>query len=345
MRRLALLFISLVTASAQSPGPSCAIASPACSGGGGSWVLCSTQVSQNTSTTGGSSCGLFPSGFSTNWTFNVQVINTVTHAVYTQTSTTVSGTGWCPGLYQHCFNPNTGLDTPYVNAVSQFNSTGAQSGFFTWVGEVTSAPSATSGPLICASPVTTSQPSPPIQQTAAFCPQTPSSPIIIDTADEGFHLTDAADGVDFARLPGGRPVRLAWTDPRFRNGWLALPRDGKVESLSELFGNFTPQPKSDHQNGFIALAIYDLNHDGVIDAKDAVYTRLRVWIDANHDGIAQPEELHTLEELGIERISLDYRESRWMDQFGNQFRYVSAIADSDAPRDKRTYDVFLTTKP
>jgi hypothetical protein len=170
-------------------------------------------------------------------------------------------------------------------------------------------------------------------------------PILIDTADEGFHLTDAADGVMFRNDPDSSELRLSWTDPNFHNGWLALPKNGKVESLSELFGNFTPQPPSDDPNGFRALAVYDLNHDGVIDAADPIYSKLRVWIDSNHDGIAQPEELHSLQELGIERISLDYHESRWTDQFGNQFRYVSAIADSDAPRDKRTYDVFLTTKP
>jgi hypothetical protein len=119
-----------------------------------------------------------------------------------------------------------------------------------------------------------------------------------------------------------------------------LPRDGKVEALSDLFGNFTPQLPSPNPNGYLALEQYDLNHDGVIDTEDAVYGRLRVWIDANHDGIAQQDELHTLNSLGI-----TYRESRSVDGFGNEFRYTASIQDTDAPKDKRTYDVFLLTKP
>lgn len=118
---------------------------------------------------------------------------------------------------------------------------------------------------------------------------------------------------------------------------------GRLTPSSELFGNFSPQPPSDDPNGFAALAVYDLNHDGVIDSQDEIYSRLRVWIDANHDGVAQPEELHTLAELGVERISLHYRESPRVDQYGNRFRYVAGIEDAAGPKDSRCYDVFLVS--
>jgi hypothetical protein len=93
-----------------------------------------------------------------------------------------------------------------------------------------------------------------------------------------------------------------------------------------LFGNFTSQPPGARPNGFIALAEYDKpqnggNGDGVIDEKDQVFSRLRLWIDENHDGICQAAELHKLSEFGIYSLALNYVESRRVDEFGNQFRF------------------------
>ena len=48
--------------------------------------------------------------------------------------------------------------------------------------------------------------------------------------------------------------------------------------------------------GFKALAMYDRryyggNNDDVIDAKDTVFSKLRVWVDSNHNGVSEPGEL------------------------------------------------------
>lgn len=185
------------------------------------------------------------------------------------------------------------------------------------------------------------------------------SPIIIDTEGEGFHLTSAANGVLFDIRGNSHPMQLGWTDPHFRNAFLALPgADGLVHNGKQLFGNFTPQPVSPHPNGFLALAEFDKpenggNGDGVIDERDSVFSSLRLWIDENHDGISQPNELHTLRELSVYSLSLRYFESRKEDQFGNQFRYKARVNPDRAHRDPRdatqsgeparwTYDVFLT---
>ena len=187
------------------------------------------------------------------------------------------------------------------------------------------------------------------------------SPIILDTEGEGFHLTSAAAGVSFDISGTGHPVQIAWTDERYHNAFLALPGpDGLVHNGKQLFGNFTPQPPSAKPNGFIALAQYDKpqnggNGDGVIDDKDQVFSRLRLWIDENHDGICQPNELHALSEFGINSIALNYVESRRSDQFGNQFRYKAQVNPDHADdfRDERkhgnevgrsTYDVFFVAK-
>jgi len=67
-------------------------------------------------------------------------------------------------------------------------------------------------------------------------------PIIIDTQNQGFHLTDWKDGVRFNFFPGlAAPEQLSWTDPDYANGWLVLPNaDGLVVNGTQLFGNITP---------------------------------------------------------------------------------------------------------
>ena len=179
------------------------------------------------------------------------------------------------------------------------------------------------------------------------CANCSGSPIIIDTKGEGFHLTNVANGVKFSFV-AGKPEQMAWTDPAYSNGFLVLDRNGNgvVDDGKELFGNLTPQPPSKTPNGFLALAVFDRpenggNSNGYIGPRDAVFDRLRVWIDANHDGISQRAELHTLKELGIERIDLKYRPSGYVDEFGNQFRYRGRIWDAAGGEHEICYDVFL----
>ena len=140
---------------------------------------------------------------------------------------------------------------------------------------------------------------------------------------------------------------MGWTASGSTNGWLALDRNrnGKIDNAQELFGNMTQQPGSSTPNGFLALSTFDDNHDGVIDDQDQIWPYLLVWIDSNHDGVSQPEELHHLDDLGIHSIGLKYTLSRYVDQFGNEFRYKGQIDEEEGRHDSRTiYDVFLTTK-
>jgi hypothetical protein len=70
-----------------------------------------------------------------------------------------------------------------------------------------------------------------------------------------------------------------------------------------------------------------------------------LWIDENHDGISQPNELHSLPELGVFSLGLAYKESRRTDEFGNQFRYKAAVnpdpLDGESKDGRWAYDVFL----
>jgi hypothetical protein len=172
----------------------------------------------------------------------------------------------------------------------------------------------------------------------------------VDVTGKGFFLTDAHDGVLFDLSGTGHPVQMGWTAGGADNAFLALPGpDGLVHNGQQLFGNFTPQPPSDTPNGFAALAVYDQpsnggNGDGIIDARDAIFSSLRLWIDANHDGISQPEELHALPSLGINSISLSYKASEKTDQYGNVFRYRAQLnPDKPTEAGKIVYDVIFVT--
>jgi hypothetical protein len=186
-------------------------------------------------------------------------------------------------------------------------------------------------------------------QTGGGTDDTDCSPIIIDLSGNGFSLTSAANGVMFDIGATGTPMKISWTAPGAANAFLALDRNGNgvIDNGTEIFGNITPQPASAHPNGFLALAQYDANGDGVIDARDPIYSQLRLWIDANHDGISQPEELHTLAEMGVSSISLDYSLSMRTDEFGNVFRYnakVNAGQPGASDAGKKAYDVFFVSQ-
>lgn len=96
------------------------------------------------------------------------------------------------------------------------------------------------------------------------------------------------------------PAITVWVAPD--DGVLAIDidEDGSIDPELELIGS-----RDAAGNGFLALAVFDQNGDGVINADDEGYSDLVVWRDLDGDGLSSDGELLTLPEAEIVEISLD----------------------------------------
>ena len=129
-----------------------------------------------------------------------------------------------------------------------------------------------------------------------------NDPIALDLDGDGVEFVKNGayfdyDGNKFAE-------RATWLGKD--DGWLTrdVNGDGVINDGTELFGD--SMKKKDGtlaKNGFDALAEFDDNKDGKIDSSDAIYSQLRVWQDANGNGISDAGELKTLSELGIKQLN------------------------------------------
>jgi len=158
-----------------------------------------------------------------------------------------------------------------------------------------------------------------------------ADPLSIDLNRDGVINTLAvSSGIHFDLDNNGFAEATSWVAPV--DGFLVLDRNGnnKIDGGAELFGNDTRLLNGTFaRNGFEALAEFDLNADGKIDAQDAIYSRLRVWQDTNSNGVTDAGELKSLESLQIESLATTYISNISTDANQVQHREQSLVTYSD----------------
>ena len=126
------------------------------------------------------------------------------------------------------------------------------------------------------------------------------SPLVLDLDGDGIELTqfDTLTTTTFFDIDAnGFAEQTAWVGAD--DGLLArdLNGDGLITDRTELFGGAAV-------DGFAILAGLDTNGDLVINAADAEWNDLRIWVDADGDAATDSGELHTLSAYNIASIDL-----------------------------------------
>jgi hypothetical protein len=167
-----------------------------------------------------------------------------------------------------------------------------------------------------------------------------ASPLVIKTVDDSsktLELTSPLKGIWFDILGANADPyahakkRISWiTKDSYQ--FLVKPNSyGRVNGIDELFGDNTKGPDGKFaDDGYAALAKYDLNKDNVIDAQDAIYSKLKLWSDKNFDGRAQRDELVSLADAQLVAIDLQYDTNyQEQDKYGNQTKMKSVVKYAD----------------
>lgn len=128
-----------------------------------------------------------------------------------------------------------------------------------------------------------------------------ADPLAFDLDGNGLQTTGVKNGVDFDIDADGNTDKTSFISGN--DAFLALDKNnnGKIDNGKELFGD-----QNGSANGYDELSKYDSNHDNIIDDKDPVFERLRLFKMDNSGN----QVLSSLEDSGIKSIALGYQNSQ-----------------------------------
>ena len=137
------------------------------------------------------------------------------------------------------------------------------------------------------------------------------TPLVLDINGDGVQTLSIDEGVEFDLLNTGETkVKTGWVSGE--DALLAVDNNGNgiIDDRSELFGGNIGE-------GFAKLASFDSNDDGMVDERDAGFSDLQVWQDANEDAVTDAGELMSLDAAGVASLDTGYTNVFSTDAQGN----------------------------
>ena len=127
-------------------------------------------------------------------------------------------------------------------------------------------------------------------------------PVVLDLDGDGVELIALEDSTAFYDIHGtGFRHHLSWVGAD--DGILAYDADddGRISERGEIsFVDYVDGARTDLEG----LRHFDTNDDNQLTSADDEWSKFRVWLDLDGDGVSDPGELRTLDQAGIRSISL-----------------------------------------
>lgn len=153
-------------------------------------------------------------------------------------------------------------------------------------------------------------------------------PIVLDLNQNGVELINQDQSTAF----------FDYTDSGYRShtGWISA-NDGflifdvnnneKIDQAKELVLSQWTQSAEDTDLDALK-AVFDTNHDNILNAQDENFTNFKVWQDKNSDGVSDEGELKTLQEMNITSFNLNATDINWS-MGGNNVQSLGQFTKSD----------------
>lgn len=169
------------------------------------------------------------------------------------------------------------------------------------------------------------------------------TPVVLDLDGDGVELVKVSKSrARFDVAGDGTTERTGWVGKD--DGMLAvdLNGDGKITSAAELL---MADDNARKAGAFQGLVAYDSNRDGKVDNQDQRFVDLKVWRDANGNGVTDAGELMTLAQAGISSLSLSAAGTEDRRNVGRNVTLATATFTRTDGSSSTISDVALSFRP